>query len=309
MLVKKLKPRLVNELYERIGNLEITSRTIGANSGVINLSMLKSLTDSKLDELINNGMSPNVIYNYTENPFFAKMCLDYWDDVVRGNDTARGREALRIFLKLLDYDANLDLPIYRDSNAVLLEVLVDDLRSRIEGQMGGSITPKATKNAVEFLKFLQKHTHKKVNLTLPARFVNRRNTRSFKNESVEDPHELLLSLVDMGSLDVEDALLACVTEMSDAECKRVLNSLSLPECCDEVEDEVEEMPADDLDEVETLDDTVDLEDDSEPEVEVEDVELEEDDEDTDTAEECRNRELEARIRRLERVLRRKRKCK
>lgn len=128
-----------------------------------------------------------------------------------------------------------------------------------------------------------------------------------KNESlVEDPHELLLSLVDMGALDVEDALLACVTEMSDAECKRVLNSLSLPECCDEVEDEMEEMPVDELDEVETLDDTVDLEDDSEPEVEVEDVELE-DDEDEEAAEECRNRELEARIRRLERVLRRKRK--
>lgn len=126
-----------------------------------------------------------------------------------------------------------------------------------------------------------------------------------KNESlVEDPHELLLSLVDMGSLDVEDALLACVTEMSDAECKRVLNSLSLPECCDEVEDEVEdeieETPADELDEVETLDDTVDLEDDSEPEIEVES-------EDDDAAEECRNRELEARIRRLERVFRRKRK--
>lgn len=127
-----------------------------------------------------------------------------------------------------------------------------------------------------------------------------------KNESlVEDPHELLLSLVDMGSLDVEDALLACVTEMSDAECKRVLNSLSLPECCDEVEDEMEEIPADELDEVETLDDTVDLEEDDEPEVEVEDVEL--DDEDEDAAEECRNRELEARIRRLERVIRRKRK--
>lgn len=129
-----------------------------------------------------------------------------------------------------------------------------------------------------------------------------------KNESlVEDPHELLLSLVDMGSLDVEDALLACVTEMSDAECKRVLNSLSLPECCDEVEDEEEEMPADDLDEVETLDDTVDLEDDSEPEVEVEDVDLEDEDGEDAAAEECRRRGLEARIRRLERVLRCKRK--
>lgn len=125
-----------------------------------------------------------------------------------------------------------------------------------------------------------------------------------KNESlVEDPHELLLSLVDMGSLDIEDALLACVTEMSDAECKRVLGSLSLPECCDEVEDEVKaEEPADDLNDVETLDDTVDLEDDSEPEIEVEDADSDELD---DSAEECRNRELEARIRRLERVLRHK----
>ena len=51
------------------------------------------------------------------------------------------------------------------------------------------------------------------------RFRNRKMC-SFKNESVEDPHELLLSLVDLGSLDAEEALLACVREMSDAECKR-----------------------------------------------------------------------------------------
>ena len=41
------------------------------------------------------------------------------------------------------------------------------------------------------------------------------NSRKFtrkKNESVEDPHELLLSLVDLGSLDAEEALLACVTD-------------------------------------------------------------------------------------------------
>ena len=118
------------------------------------------------------------------------------------------------------------------------------------------------------------------------------NPRKFtrKNESVEDPHELLLSLVDLGSLDAEEALLACVTEMSDAECKRVLSSLSLPDCCDEVDDEMSvevdepstdvEFPSDedDTDEVEFTDDT--SEDDNEDAV-----------------------ELESRIRRLERSLR------
>ena len=99
-----------------------------------------------------------------------------------------------------------------------------------------------------------------------------------KNESVEDPHELLLSLVDLGSLDAEEALLACVTEMSDAECKRVLSSLSLPDCCDDVDDEMSvevdepstdvEFPSDedDADEVELTDDT--------PEDEDEEVEVE-----------------------------------
>ena len=118
----------------------------------------------------------------------------------------------------------------------------------------------------------------------PRKFIRK------KNESVEDPHELLLSLVDLGSLDAEEVLLACVTEMSDAECKRVLSSLSLPDCCDEVDDEMSievdepstdvEFPSDedDADEVDITDDT--------PE-----------DEDEDAV------ELESRIRRLERSLR------
>ena len=118
----------------------------------------------------------------------------------------------------------------------------------------------------------------------PRKFIRK------KNESVEDPHELLLSLVDLGSLDAEEALLACVTEMSDAECKRVLSSLSLPDCCDEVDDEMSvevdepstdvEFPSDedDAEEVDITDDT--------PE-----------DEDEDAV------ELESRIRRLERSLR------
>ena len=119
------------------------------------------------------------------------------------------------------------------------------------------------------------------------------NTRKFtrkKNESVEDPHELLLSLVDLGSLDAEEALLACVTEMSDAECKRVLSSLSLPDCCDEVDDEMSvevDEPATDVEFPSDEDDTeeVDITDDT-PE-----------DEDEDAV------ELESRIRRLERSLR------
>lgn len=113
------------------------------------------------------------------------------------------------------------------------------------------------------------------------KFISRR-----RNESVEDPHELILSLVDMGSIDADEALLACVTEMSDAECKRVLGSLSLPECCDEVEDEEPSVEVDDLE-----DDADDLPVDTD---ELEDVKEDEEDDLDDVA------ELESRIRRLER---------
>jgi hypothetical protein len=141
-------------------------------------------------------------------------------------------------------------------------------------------------------------------------------TNNVKNESlVDDPHELLLSLVDLGALDVEDALLACVKEMSDAECKRILNSLSLPECCDEVEEPEE--PADELevsDEVESESD--DKEDDDVEDVtpELENPEDDSDDEDDNFAElESRVANLEkrkysqceARVNRLEAHLRRK----
>lgn len=119
------------------------------------------------------------------------------------------------------------------------------------------------------------------------------NPRKFTrkmNESVEDPHELLLSLVDLGSLDAEEALLACVTEMSDAECKRVLSSLSLPDCCDEVDDEMS---------VEVDEPSTDVEFPSDEEDDAEEVEITDDmpeDEDEEV-------ELESRIRRLERSLR------
>lgn len=115
------------------------------------------------------------------------------------------------------------------------------------------------------------------------RFRNRK-FRSFKNESVEDPHELLLSLVDLGSLDAEEALLACVREMSDAECKRVLSSLSLPDCCDEVDDEM----------------SVEID---EPPTDVEFPSGEEDDTEDDTPEDEEEIELESRISHLERKLR------
>ena len=123
----------------------------------------------------------------------------------------------------------------------------------------------------------------------------RNNSRKFtrkKNESVEDPHELLLSLVDLGSLDAEEALLACVTEMSDAECKRVLSSLSLPGCCDEVDDEMSVEVDEPSNDVEFPSD--DEEDDAE-EVDIED--------DTPEDEDDEEVELESRIRRLERNLR------
>lgn len=119
--------------------------------------------------------------------------------------------------------------------------------------------------------------------------TSRKFTRK-KNESVEDPHELLLSLVDLGSLDAEEALLACVTEMSDAECKRVLSSLSLPDCCDEVDDEMS---------VEVDEPSTDVEFPSDEEDDAEEVEITDDmpeDEDEEV-------EIESRIRRLERKLR------
>lgn len=123
--------------------------------------------------------------------------------------------------------------------------------------------------------------------------------KTLKNEQlVDDPRELLLSLVDMGSLDIEDALMACVKEMSDAECKRVLSGLSLPDCCD-MEDDAEiavEEPAED--EFPSDDEAEEDSDEDEMEIEVEEAG---DEEDTG-AEEDDEAELEARIRRLERAL-------
>ena len=103
-------------------------------------------------------------------------------------------------------------------------------------------------------------------------------------ESVKDPHELILSLVDFGSIDADDMLVACVSEMSDAECKRVLHQLDLvPEDDAEIDDvEIDDVEIDDA--------------------EIDDKDLDEDDDDEDDKNDETEVELESRIRKLERRL-------
>ena len=120
------------------------------------------------------------------------------------------------------------------------------------------------------------------------KFNKSRNIRRM-DEAVKDPHELILSLVDFGSIDADDMLVACVSEMSDAECKRVLHQLDLVQ-----EDDTE------IDDVE-IDDT---ESDIDNDIEIDDVEI--DDKDIDDNDDDKNDEteveLESRIRKLERRL-------
>ena len=128
------------------------------------------------------------------------------------------------------------------------------------------------------------------------KFNKSRNIRRIV-ESVKDPHELILSLVDFGSIDVDDMLVACVSEMSDAECKRVLHQLDLvPEDDAEIDDtEIDDVVTPDIDDVE-IDD-----------VEIDDKDLDEDDDDGDDKNDDDKNdetevELESRIRKLERRL-------
>ena len=114
------------------------------------------------------------------------------------------------------------------------------------------------------------------------KFNKSRNIRRIV-ESVKDPHELILSLVDFGSIDADDMLVACVSEMSDAECKRVLHQLDL---VPEDNAEIDDVATPDIDDVE-IDDT-----------EIDDKDLDEDDDKNDETEV----ELESRIRKLERRL-------
>ena len=120
------------------------------------------------------------------------------------------------------------------------------------------------------------------------KFNKSRNIRRMV-ESVKDPHELILSLVDFGSIDADDMLVACVSEMSDAECKRVLHQLDLvPEDDAEIDDaELDDVVTPDIGDVEIND------------AEIDDKDLDEDDDDKNDETEV---ELESRIRKLERRL-------
>lgn len=119
-------------------------------------------------------------------------------------------------------------------------------------------------------------------------------------ESVKDPHELILSLVDFGSIDADDMLVACVSEMSDAECKRVLHQLDLVQEDDaEIDDtELDDVVTPDIDDVEIDDAEIDDKDLDEDD----DKDLDEDDDDEDDKNDETEVELESRIRKLERRL-------
>ena len=134
------------------------------------------------------------------------------------------------------------------------------------------------------------------------KFNKSRNIRRMV-ESVKDPHELILSLVDFGSIDADDMLVACVSEMSDAECKRVLHQLDLvPEDDAEIDDvEIDDTESDidndiEIDDVEIDDKDLDEDDD------VDDDEDDDDDEGDDDKNDETEVELESRIRKLERRL-------
>ena len=124
-------------------------------------------------------------------------------------------------------------------------------------------------------------------------------------ESVKDPHELILSLVDFGSIDADDMLVACVSEMSDAECKRVLHQLDLvPEDDAEIDDvEIDDAESDidndiEIDDVEIDDKDIDDEDEDDDD----DDDKNDDDKNDDDKNDETEVELESRIRKLERRL-------
>ena len=129
------------------------------------------------------------------------------------------------------------------------------------------------------------------------KFNKSRNIRRIV-ESVKDPHELILSLVDFGSIDADDMLVACVSEMSDAECKRVLHQLDLvPEDDAEIDDaELDDVVTPDIGDVEINDAEIDDKDLDE------DDDVDDDDDDDDDKNDETEVELESRIRKLERRL-------
>ena len=132
------------------------------------------------------------------------------------------------------------------------------------------------------------------------KFNKNRNIRRIV-ESVKDPHELILSLVDFGSIDADDMLVACVSEMSDAECKRVLHQLDLvPEDDAEIDGaELDDVVTPDIGDVEINDAEIDDKDLDEDDDEDDDDDDDENDDDKNDETEV---ELESRIRKLERRL-------
>ena len=126
------------------------------------------------------------------------------------------------------------------------------------------------------------------------KFNKSRNIRRIV-ESVKDPHELILSLVDFGSIDADDMLVACVSEMSDAECKRVLHQLDL------VPEDDAEIDGTEIDDTESdIDNDIEIDD-----VEIDDKDIDDEDEnddDDDAKNDETEVELESRIRKLERRL-------
>ena len=116
-------------------------------------------------------------------------------------------------------------------------------------------------------------------------------------ESVKDPHELILSLVDFGSIDADDMLVACVSEMSDAECKRVLHQLDLvPEDDAEIDDvEIDDTESD-------IDNDIEIDDVEIDDKDIDDEDENDDDDDDDDKNDETEVELESRIRKLERRL-------
>lgn len=130
------------------------------------------------------------------------------------------------------------------------------------------------------------------------KFNKSRNIRRMV-ESVKDPHELILSLVDFGSIDADDMLVACVSEMSDAECKRVLHQLDLVQEDDTDDVEIDDVEIDDTES--NIDNDIEIDD-----VEIDDKDIDDEDEDDNDEDDDKNDEteveLESRIRKLERRL-------
>ena len=126
--------------------------------------------------------------------------------------------------------------------------------------------------------------------------------RKFECAANESPRDKICRLIDAGSVDVEEALLSCVQAMSEDDCEHVLKDLALAALegdCADCEDEVS-VEVDDLDDAMPGDDEMEESDMDEEDIDEEDVEKDDAD---DADESCsKRRQLERRIRRMERLM-------